>query len=105
MRPPFIHSTQPRAVHVPLVTVYPAAPTETTRRRRTRRDMVQSPSVPDGWTEGAVLRGSIGEVQSVLGGGQMVVSTVTKLQTGSVEEMFRTSGCGESCGGCVFSKS
>ena len=96
-----IHSTQPRAVHVPLTTVYPA--TETTRRRRARRDMVQSPSVPDGWTEGAVLRDgsgqvdspderSIGEVPSLLRDGQMVVSTVTNLPTGPVEEMFQTRG-------------
>ena len=47
---------------------------------------------------------SICEVQSVLIDGQMVVSTVTNLQTVPAEEMFQISDV-EICDGCVFSKS
>ena len=69
-----IHFTQPRAEHVLLSTVYPVATPETTRSRRTRREMVQSPSVPDGWTDSAVPRDGlrqVSEVHSVLRDGQM----------------------------------
>ena len=86
---PTVHPTQPRALHVPSSTVHSAAPTET-RRRLKRRDQVQGPSLPDGWTrsvDGSGQMTTLGQEEREVQGESRDAQSATIVTDGLADEV------------------